>query len=153
VIAPGHRDDVLDRLFAGEAVGTWFFPSDDPMRGVRRWIDSAAVVAGRIFIDAGAARALVERKASLLSIGITHCLGEFRRGDVVAICDPHGHEVARGLSNYRATEVSKIAGVLNDCVAEVLTHRGYDVVVHCDNMVVAGRHVDPLPASHDDEEE
>jgi glutamate 5-kinase len=138
IIAPGRDDAVLDKIFAGQDVGTLFLPSPRGVRGRRRWIGSAAHVEGQFGIDDGAVRALVERDGSLLAIGIRSVDGQFGRGAVVSLRDPRGREVARGLTNYPADEVVKIAGLPSDRIAEVLGHRPYEVVVHRNNLVVIG---------------
>ncbi len=72
----------------------------------------------------------------MLAIGIKRVEGEFKRGSVVAIVDPDGHEVARGLTNYTSGEIQKITGLSSNKIAEVLGHRPYESVVHRDNMAV-----------------
>lgn len=136
IIAPGRDDAVLDRIFAGEDVGTLFLPTPRGIKGRRRWIGSAAHVEGTLTIDDGAAKAVAKRDSSLLAIGIRNVSGDFRRGAVVSLCDVNGTEVARGLTNYPSEEVEKILGVPSDKIAEILGHRPYEVVVHRDNLVV-----------------
>ena len=52
--------------------------------------------AGPLSVDAGAAGALLSGK-SLLAVGVKRVTGDFARGDTVAIVDPDGREIARGL--------------------------------------------------------
>ncbi len=127
---------MLDRLFAGEDVGTLFLPPEKSIRGRRRWIGTSARVEGTLHLDAGAARAVREKGRSLLAIGITKVLGRFESGSVVALVDQQGIEIARGLSNYPSTEVKKILGKASDQISEVLGHSPYESVVHRDNLVV-----------------
>lgn len=136
IIAPGRDDAALDRIFAGEDVGTLFLPNTRRIKGRRRWIGSAAHVEGTLTLDEGAVRAVAQRDSSLLAIGIRAISGEFRRGAVVSLCDTAGNEIARGLTNYPSEEVEKIRGLPSDKIAEVLGHRPYEVVVHRDNLVV-----------------
>tara|TARA_R110002049_G_scaffold4601_5_gene32066 strand:- start:103877 stop:105025 length:1149 start_codon:yes stop_codon:yes gene_type:complete len=136
IIAPGHDDQVLDKIFAGEEIGTLFLPPPKSLRGRRRWIGSSATVNGTIHLDAGATRAVLNKGSSLLAIGIKKVDGDFKRGSVVAIVDPDGNEIARGLSNYPSSEVAKIMGLASDKIADVLGHRPYENVVHRDNMAV-----------------
>ncbi len=136
IIGPGRDDAVLDKIFAGEDIGTLFIPPERTIRGRRRWIGSAAHVAGRLVLDAGASRAVREKGRSLLAIGITAVEGSFSSGSVVSLVDPDGLEVARGLCNYPSSKVALIIGTSNDKIAEVLGHRPYKNVVHRDNLVL-----------------
>ncbi|QDS91287.1 Glutamate 5-kinase [Roseimaritima multifibrata] len=137
IIAAGHTSNILDRIFAGEQIGTLFLPSSEPLMGRRRWIGDAAAIAGQVHIDDGATAAIFDGN-SLLSIGIVRCNGGFQRGDCVEICEPSGRVVARGLTNYSSQELEKIAGVPTDRIADVLGHCPYDAAIHRDNMAIGG---------------
>jgi len=106
VIANGQAPGTLDRIFAGEAVGTAFLPSKR-MRGKRRWIAYAADVRGRVVVDAGAHRAITQGKASLLASGVVRVESHFAPLDVVSIVDGHGHEFARGIANIASEEAAE----------------------------------------------
>ena len=136
IIAPGKDDEVLDKIFAGQPIGTLFLPPPKSLRGRRRWIGSSAKVRGALHLDSGAAKAVKAKGSSLLAIGIQSVVGEFKRGSVVAIVDPDGNEIARGLCNYPSADVEKIIGVSSDQIAQILGHRPYESVVHRDNMAV-----------------
>ena len=136
IIAPGHDDHVLEKLFAGDAIGTLFLAPPKSIRGRRRWIGSSATVRGKLHLDAGAARAVRLKGSSLLAIGINRVDGEFKRGSVISLVDPDGQEIARGLSNYPSSEVRMIVGQSSDKIADILGHRPYESVVHRDNMAV-----------------
>ena len=68
--------------------------------------------------------------------GITKAKGVFDRGDLVAVCDPKGQEIGRGLCNYSATDVAKIAGCKSSEIPDILGYRGRDEVVHADDLVI-----------------
>lgn len=106
VIANGHERGTLDRIFAGEQVGTLFLPAKR-MKGKRRWIAFAANVRGRIVVDAGAQRAITQGKASLLTSGVVRIESHFSPMDVVNIVDGHGHEFARGIANWSSNEAQE----------------------------------------------
>jgi glutamate 5-kinase len=135
VIADGRMENVVPRILAGEELGTLFVPAGRKRSGRSRWIGSARP-AGRVFVDDGAARAVAEKNRSLLPAGIVRVEGVFERGDVVEICDPAGAVVARGLSNYSATDVERIRGKKTQEVRALLADEAYDEVVHRDNLVV-----------------
>ncbi|MCL4162546.1 UNVERIFIED_CONTAM: hypothetical protein GTU68_019548 [Idotea baltica] len=136
IIGPGRDDTVLDKIMAGEKIGTLFIANDKSIRGRRRWIGNAAAVAGTLHLDAGAAHAVKQTGSSLLAIGIKQVVGTFKRGSVVAIVDDQGNELARGLCNYPSDEVEKILGLASDQIAEILGHCPYENVVHRDNLTL-----------------
>jgi glutamate 5-kinase len=109
VIANGNLPDTLDRIFAGEPVGTAFLPAKR-MKGKRRWIAYAADVRGRVVVDAGAHRAITQGKASLLASGIVRVENRFASMDVVSIVDSDGIEFARGIANCASDEAEKFSG-------------------------------------------
>lgn len=108
VIANGNRADTLDRIFAGDRIGTAFLPAKR-MRGKRRWIAYAADVRGRVVVDAGAHRAITQGKASLLASGIVRVENHFASMDVVSIVDSDGREFARGIANCASDEAEKFS--------------------------------------------
>lgn len=137
VIAPGRDDQVLDKILAGEEIGTLFLAPPKSIRGRRRWIGGSAVVAGTVSVDRGAARAVCNNGGSLLAIGVTSVEGKFSQGAVVSIQDSSGTEIARGLSNYPSEELVKIAGKPSDQIALILGHRPYESVIHRNNLVLS----------------
>lgn len=136
VIASGRRTDVLTQLMAGELVGTLFQAQGKAISPFKRWLGFTAQAKGRIHLDAGARRALLEKGRSLLAAGITRADGDFEKGDVVALCDLEGTIIARGLSNYSAADVERIKGLRSEKIAQVLGECPYEEVIHRDNLVV-----------------
>lgn len=136
VIADGHEPDVLPRLAAGEAIGTYFAPTTSRVESRKRWMLGAWSGRGYLSVDAGAATALREHGRSLLPAGIAGVQGAFERGDVVLIVGVDGGRVACGISNYAEHEVERIRGLRSDQIADRL---GYDLgaeVVHRSNLVI-----------------
>lgn len=136
IIGPGRLDDVVDRIMAGDDVGTLFVPPKRTIRGRRRWIAGAATVAGYLHLDQGAVDAISGHGKSLLAIGIRRVEGVFSQGSVVALMDPNGHEIGRGLCNYRSTEIERIQGAPSEQIEAILGHRPYENVVHRNNLVL-----------------
>ena len=87
-------------------------------------------------VDAGAARALVEKGRSLLPAGIAEVEGHFGVGDAVACTDEQGRELARGLVAYSSDEVSRIKGLSTRKIAQVLGYSNGDAVIHRDRLVL-----------------
>ena len=136
VIANAQAPDVLIRLLEGAALGTVFVPGRRRMSSRTRWLASAPKAKGKIVVDDGAARALVQRGTSLLPSGVLAVLGQFPRGAMVAVVDAAGGQVARGLANYSSTQIDKIKGLRTSQIARVLGDKPYDEVIHRNNMAV-----------------
>jgi glutamate 5-kinase len=136
VIASGREPGTLQRVLAGEAVGTFFQPRVDRLASRKRWIAFAAPPQGRLLVDAGAKKALTEKGRSLLPSGVVGVEGEFQAGEMVALAETDGIEFARGLVNYDAEEARRIRGVQTADIERILGYRGLDEVIHRDNLVV-----------------
>lgn len=136
IIASGRQLDVLTQIMAGQTVGTLFVAQGKAITPFKRWLGFSAQVRGRIQLDAGARKAIVEQGRSLLAAGITNTQGEFQKGDAVALCDSEGNVIARGLTNYSSADVARIKGLKSDRISQVLGHRPYEEVVHRDNLAI-----------------
>lgn len=136
IIANGRRDGVLTDILAGKQVGTLVVAADETTSARKRWIGAAARCEGRLTIDAGAARAICQRGSSLLAVGVTNVNGSFEKGDVLAVIDPNGDEIARGLTNYADKELRQIAGRQADQIAQILGRCPYVEVMHRDNLAL-----------------
>lgn len=134
IIAPGRQPEVITRLLSGERVGTRFDASTEPVSSRRRWIGSGAKVRGTLHIDSGAVRALQERGASLLPIGVIRVEGVFAIGDAVQIVGPDSEVIARGLSSYGSHEIALIAGQPTDQIERTLGYIYATAVVHRDDL-------------------
>jgi glutamate 5-kinase len=138
IMANGSIDGVLDQVFAAEPVGTLFLPHGQDVPAWKRWLGYTARPKGTFRIDAGARRAVVEQGKSLLPVGVTAVEGEFGKGDVVAVCDAEGVEIARGLSNYSSADAARIRGLPTDQAVGQLGSLPYSELIHRDNLVVTG---------------
>jgi glutamate 5-kinase len=136
IIVSGRRAGALTRALRGEPVGTMFFARAKGLSSRQRWIAHAVRVAGQVWLDAGAVRAVADAGKSLLPSGVTKVSGEFAAGDAVACLDPSGRLVARGLVNYSSADVAKIRGLKTSEIAKRLGYKYYDEVIHCDNLVI-----------------
>ncbi|HEY1057901.1 MAG TPA: glutamate 5-kinase [Limnobacter sp.] len=136
VIASGREANVLVRLMQGESVGTFLKAPMGRLAARKQWMADHLKMKGALLLDAGAAVALRAKKGSLLPIGVTGAQGQFQRGDVVACLSPEGEEVARGLVNYSAAEVNKIAKQPTSAIESILGYLDEPELIHRDNMVV-----------------
>ena len=136
VIASGREHDVLLRLAAGEAIGTQLRAGAAKLAARKQWMVDQLQLAGRVVVDAGAARRLRDGGASLLPVGVTEVAGEFERGDVIAVLDADGVEIARGLSNYAAAEARLIRRAPTAQIETILGFIEEAELIHRDNMVL-----------------
>ena len=121
---------------AGETVGTLFHPTGRRRPTRLLWLAHATEGKGTIRLDAGAVRALTERRASLLPAGITAVTGSFAAGDPVDLLDPSGRAIARGLVNYDAAELPDLLGRSTRDLARELGASYEREVVHRDDMTL-----------------
>jgi glutamate 5-kinase len=119
-------------ILAGEPVGTYFHPVGRRASARLLWLAYASAPRGRVFLDPGAVRAVVQRRMSLLSVGITAVEGEFAAGDPVDLTDPTGEVVARGLIGYDASELPAMLGLSTNQMGPRYSRE----VVHRDDLVL-----------------
>lgn len=143
VIASGREPDVLLRLARGEAVGTYLQAKTGRMQARKQWMADHLKLHGAVVADAGAVAKMREGRASLLPVGVTAVKGQFSRGDVIAIHDAAGTEVARGLASHSSSEVQLICGRASAEVAKVLGYAASTEVVHKNNLLLS----DGLPGA------
>jgi glutamate 5-kinase len=136
VIAPGHGQNVLTRIRAGQPVGTLLTPVQEAQAARKQWLAGQLQVRGRLTLDAGAVRALRTQGKSLLAVGVVVVNGAFNRGEVVACVDETGAEIARGLVNYDAQETARIKGQPSSRFEEILGYLDEAELIHRDNLVL-----------------
>ena len=136
VIASGREPDALVRMAAGIPLGTQLLADTPRVNARKAWLSDHLQVRGSLTLDAGATRALTRDGKSLLPIGVAGVSGEFERGEVVAIRDPEGREIARGLVNYASTEARLIMRRASGDIEAVLGFVVEPELVHRDNLVL-----------------
>jgi len=134
VLGNASQKDVVRRIMAGEEIGTAFWPLEK-LDNKKRWIAYSSSIQGKIFVDDGAARALLDSGKSLLSSGITKVEGSFDLGNTVSVMDPQSREIARGIVNYAARDIEKIMGRHSREIKKILGHQDYTEVIHRNNLV------------------
>lgn len=136
IVASGREPDVLLRLAAGESIGTRFVAQTPRLAARKKWLADHLQLRGAVRLDAGAARALLRQGGSLLPIGVVEVLGDFERGEAVALLDPDGREIARGLSGYSSSEARLIMRRPSSEIARILGFVEEPELVHRDHMVL-----------------
>jgi glutamate 5-kinase len=136
VIAWGREPDALLRLAGGERIGTLLVAPTQKTQARKQWMADHLQLRGALVVDEGAAAKLRGEGKSLLPIGMTQVEGEFARGDVVAIRDGAGAEVARGLANYSSAEARLLCRKPSSDIDALLGYSAGPEMVHRDNLVL-----------------
>lgn len=136
VIANGLKPGTLQKVMAGEPVGTFCPPQSRRLQGRKSWIAYNLKPAGAIIVDAGAETALREKGKSLLPSGIIGVEGRFQIGSSIRILNEKRQEFARGLTAYGSEEVKKIGGHNTQDIERILGYKYRDEVIHRDDLVI-----------------
>ena len=137
VIAWGREPEALVRLSRGEAIGTLLVAQTAKNQARKQWIADHLQMRGSVMVDAGAVVKVRDEGKSLLPIGMTAVQGEFSRGDVIAVRDDTGLEIARGLANYTSAEARLICGKSSAEFERLLGYTGEPEMVHRTNLVLS----------------
>ena len=136
VIAWGRESDVLLRLAAGEAIGTTLLAGTAKLAARKQWMVDHLQLRGAVVVDDGAAAKVRDEGKSLLPIGVTEVIGDFSRGDVIAVREQAGTELARGLANYSSVEARLIARKSSSHIEQILGYANGAELIHRDNLVL-----------------
>jgi glutamate 5-kinase len=136
VIAWGREPDALVRLVRGESIGTLLVAQTQKQQARKQWMADHLQLRGAVTVDDGAASKVKGEGKSLLPIGMTDVEGDFSRGDVIAIRDVSGLELARGLANYSSTEARLLCRKPSGEFEKLLGYSAEPEMVHRDNLVL-----------------
>jgi glutamate 5-kinase len=136
VIAWGREPNALVRLTQGELIGTLLVAQTLKIQARKQWIADHLQLRGSVTVDAGAVAKLRAEGKSLLPIGMTAVDGDFSRGDVIAIREANGVEMARGLANYASAEARLICRKPSSEFEKLLGYIAEAEMVHRDNLVL-----------------
>ncbi|WP_395055944.1 glutamate 5-kinase [Polaromonas sp.] len=136
VIAWGREPHALIRLTQGESIGTLLVAQTPKNQARKQWMADHLQLRGSVSVDAGAAVKVRDEGKSLLPIGMTSVQGEFSRGDVIAVHDATGSEIARGLANYSSAEARMICRKPSADFEKLLGYTGEAEMVHRTNLVL-----------------
>lgn len=136
VIANGRKSDVMIKIALGKNIGTIFPTRTSKLESKKRWMLSGLACKGKLTIDDGAVRALMEQNRSLLPAGVVDVEGEFDRGDVVDIFDSKGNRLGCGMPNYSARDIATIKGAHSEEISNLLGYEYGAELIHRNNMVL-----------------
>ena len=137
VIAWGREPNALLRLMQGEVIGTLLVAQTQKKQARKQWIADQLQLRGAITVDAGAVVKLQREGKSLLPIGMTAVEGDFSRGDVIAVRDPQGREIGRGLANYASSEARLICRKPSGEIENLLGYCAEPEMLHRDNLILS----------------
>jgi glutamate 5-kinase len=137
VIAWGREPRALIRLTQGESIGTLLVAQTQKLQARKQWMADHLQMRGSVTVDAGAASKVRDEGKSLLPIGMTRVDGEFSRGDVIAVRDADGAEIARGLANYSSSEARLICRKASSEFEKLLGYTGEPEMLHRTNLVLS----------------
>ena len=139
VIANGLVPDILKEIFKGKPVGTLFLPGDATLCSKKHWIAFTKSPKGRLVIDGGAEKALVQAGKSLLPSGIKDVIGRFSQGNSVLLVNDAGKTIAVGMVNYHSGDIRRIKGLKSSQIESELGFKHDDEVIHRDNLILADK--------------
>jgi len=137
VIAWGREPDALIRLTQGEAIGTLLTAQTPKIQARKQWMADHLQMRGAVVVDAGASAKLRDEGKSLLPIGMVQVEGDFSRGDVIAVRDEAGQEIARGLANYASAEARLLCRKPSADIERLLGYAAEPEMLHRDNLVLS----------------
>lgn len=135
VIANGRMEKVIQKIVLEKKELGTFFPAMKRLQAKKQWLTFISRPRGKVIVNEGAMKAIVEENKSLLPVGVIDVEGTFKRGDVVRIIYD-GKEFARGLTNYDSDELKLIMGHRSSEIEEILGYKGYEEVIHRDNLAL-----------------
>ena len=136
VIAWGREPDALLRLARGDIIGTLLIAQTAKQQARKQWMADHLQLRGSVTVDTGAADKVLREGKSLLPIGMTAVEGDFSRGDVIAIRDDQGREIARGLANYASAEARLLCRKPSQDFTALLGYTAEPEMVHRDNLIL-----------------
>jgi glutamate 5-kinase len=136
VIAWGREPDALIRLTQGESIGTLLVAQTQKNQARKQWMADHLQLRGSVVVDPGAVVKVRDEGKSLLPIGMVMVEGDFSRGDVIAVRDRAGSEIARGLANYSSSEARLLCRKPSAEIEKLLGYAAEPEMLHRDNLVL-----------------
>jgi glutamate 5-kinase len=136
VIAWGREPDALIRLIQGEAIGTLLVAQTQKNQARKQWMADHLQLRGAVVVDSGAVVKVRDEGKSLLPVGMVQVEGDFSRGDVIAVRDENGMEIARGLANYSNSEARLLCRKPSADIEKLLGYAAEPEMLHRDNLVL-----------------
>ena len=137
IIANSRKKNILDKIIAGEDVGTFFAPQTaKKVKSIKKWIAFGKKTRGSIVIDRGAEEAVLNRGKSILAVGVVKIDGKFSKGDTLRIFSLDSKLIAKGISNFSSEDIEKIKGKNRKKILSEFDASMCSEVIHRDCLVV-----------------
>jgi len=136
LIAAGNEKNIIEKMFAGEELGTLLYAEESPVTARKQWLAGHLQIKGKLILDDGAVTKLCKSGSSLLAVGVSEVQGDFSRGEIVSCITLAGKEIARGLVNYNSSEIIKIKGKASNEIESALGYIDDAELIHRDNLVL-----------------
>jgi glutamate 5-kinase len=127
VLLSGKEPFILEKFWEGQEIGTIFWPEERKLSMRKLWIKYYIKPEGRIYIDEGAEKALLEKGKSLLLPGIQKIEGEFPKGACIECVNQQGEIIAKGLITFSSYDLQNLLSS---------DERPNKEVIHRDNLVI-----------------
>lgn len=105
----------LLRALEGET-GTELQSGKSTLSARNRWLGSGGLISGKLKVDAGAEKA-IQKRNSLLAVGVTDVSGEFESGEIVEVNNLDGEAIAVARARVASVDLLKNLKTLNYEVA------------------------------------
>lgn len=135
LIVNGSKSKAFEHLLDGKVAGTVFRPESTQQGARHKWLRHTLKSTGRIQVDEGASRALMQRGASLLPSGIQSIEGRFNSGDAVEVFY-QDQAIAKGLALYSSADLQQIKGQHSESIEPILGYSLGHEVIHRDDLVL-----------------
>ncbi len=135
VITSGLVDNPLQKLFLDQQNYTIFRSDKDTLKSRKKWLIGFMNAKGEVVVNDCTREAFINKKISLLPVGITKILGDFKKGDLIFIKDEEGNHIASGIANYDAVEAFKVMGK-NSEEAKKILNLSKTELIHIDNLIL-----------------
>lgn len=136
LIAAGSKENIIEKIFAGEDHGTLLYAEETPITARKQWLAGHLQIKGQLILDNGAVEMLSDFGSSLLAVGVTAVKGNFSRGEMVSCLSADGEEIARGLVNYNSGEIEQIIGKASNEIESILGYVDDAELMHRDHLVI-----------------
>jgi glutamate 5-kinase len=135
IIGTFLHDSPLSRLISREGGSLFLGNPENQMNRRQSWLSTVVKNEAIVNIDEGAATALLQKKTSLLPVGIRKVAGTFRRGDVINV-KLKNKIIAVGISEFSSKELDLIKGKKSADINFVIEDAPSNVAIHKDNLLL-----------------
>ena len=133
----GKEPEKIFDLLENKNIGTTFIANTNKTEKRKNWIAHTLVTAGKVYVDSGAHKAILENGKSLLPSGIKNTSGSFERGAGIEICLIDSDKpFAKGITNYSNLELKKIIGLKSTEIEKILGYTYGENIIHRDDLVI-----------------